>query len=195
MRPDSDIHGAVRAFAQGREKLLAGEFDYARGWFREAVKLAPAGSTIREQAQEHMDFRLPVARAQRWLLAGRAAKAEQVLRAAVTQNEGHPDRQAQLETMLENLAPVPDAAPQPLGYDNQALLDGVRAKLEQFRLEHRRYPVSFNELNALLPADRAPLEQFDVIRFESNGAGYLLVLRNKRDARHTITLQKTGFLR
>ncbi len=194
---DSDIQTALRELERGRDQLYAGQFDAAAASFKRAAKAAPVNSSVASQAAEHAEFRLPIARAQRWLLRGDRERAETELRAAVAVNGQHPERVGQLNEMLANLAALPAAqtGPQALGLDNATVVAAARATLEGFFQRTGRYPDSAAEVAATMRDAPAPLDGFEVIRFGGTGSGYLLVLRNRQDPAHVITIQKTGLLR
>jgi len=191
---DSDIQEARRKLERGRAQLRAGAFDEAQVLFARAAEIAPANSSVASEAVEHSEFRLPVARAQRWLLMGHATRAQLVLNEALELNQAHPERVRQLEQMLANLSALDNSDAQPLGIDNDMVVKLVRGNLEGFRQRTGRYPITVEELNQLMPAGRPPLDAFEVFRFRGDGRGYLLVLRNRNDAAHVITLHNTGLL-
>ena len=194
---DSDMQGARRELERGRSQLYAGRFDEARESFQRATKMAPANSSVAAEAAEHAEFRLPIARAHRRLLMGQRARAEVVLREALAANQAYPERVRQLNEMLTNLSALAqtEAEAQPLGLDNAVVVEAARGALESFRQRTGHYPVTSAELQRLMSTQKAPLDTFEVVRFAGDGSGYLLVLRNRNDPVHVITLQKTGLLR
>ncbi len=191
----SDLKAAHRALQRGRDQLQAGAFDAARASFAEAAALAPANSSLKHEAAEHAEFRLPIARAQRWLLNGQPALAERVLREALDANRADPDRVSQLNQALANLKALNDTEAQPLGIDNHAVVAVTRRAFEEFRAGAGHYPRTTTEVQRALAAHTATLGQFELAEFSGDGSAYLLVLKNRRDATHTITIQETGLLR
>ena len=185
------------AFAQGARSKEAGDLKQAERYFREALRYAPANSQLREEVREELEYRLPLSRVQRLVFTGHRAGAERALRELLERYRDHPTRHAELQRILANLQVLDQSAAKKAGpsTDGRYVLRQVDAALKAFRQRHDRYPSGYRELNELLPADRVPLDHFDIIHYSSAGGGFTLVLRSKTDRSNTLTLQKTGLLR
>ncbi len=182
---------------RGRELSSGGKFETARIQFEIARQMSPTDSTLYKQASDELDFHLPMREIERRLHVGDLAAAEQLLAELLTRYAGDVERRGQIEAMRQALTALRNALPLPgsVTVDGDAVLVGVRRILEDYRRRNRRYPIGYRELNTVLPPNRPPLEVFLVAHYEADGSGYLLVLRNRYEQKHTLTLRNTGLIK
>ncbi len=187
---------AMKALERGRMFKQRGQFKQAWEQFEIARQIAPEGSPYRQQAEQELNYDLPLKEIQYRVNAGDLARAEQLLNDLLVINQSTPARLTELNTMLQNLKVMRSAGPgRSLSIDHNAVVQQVRRILEDYRRARGRYPTGYRELNATLPPNRPPLQYFLVGHYHGTGAGYVLVLRNRHDPNQVLTIQNTGMLR
>ncbi len=187
---------AIKALERGRMFKQRGQFKQAWEQFEIARQLAPHSSPYRQQAEQELNYDLPLMQIQYRVNAGDLEGAEQLLNDLLVLNQSEPGRLTEINTMLQNLKLMRSAASgRSVSIDHSAVVQQVRRILEDYRRTRGRYPVGYGELNDTLPPNRPPLQHFLVGHFRGTGDGYLLVLRNKYDTNQVLTIQNTGMLR
>lgn len=187
---------AVKALERGRLFKQRGQFKRAWEQFEIARQMAPEGSPHRQQAEQELNYHLPLKEIQHRVNVGDLDGAQQLLNDLLVINQSAPARRAELTTMLQNLKVMRSGGGgRWMSVDHNAVVQQVRRILEDYRRTRGRYPVGYRELNDTLPPNRPPLQYFLVGRYEGTGAGYLLVLRNRYDPNQVVTIQNTGMLR
>ncbi len=187
---------AVKALERGRTLKQRGQFKQAWEQFEIARQIAPESSPYRQQAEQELNYHLPLREIQYLVNAGNLDGAEQLLNDLLVINQATPGRVRELNTMLQNLGVMRGAGSgRPISIDHNAVVQQVRRVLEDHRRAHGRYPSGSRELKAALPPNRPPLQHFLVRHYRDTGAGYVLVLRNRHDTNQVLTIQNTGMLR
>jgi hypothetical protein len=187
---------AKKSLERGRMFKQRGQFRQAWEQFEIARQIAPQSSPYRQQAEQELNYHLPLMEIQHRVNVGDLDGAEQLLNELLVINQSTPSRLTELNTMLQNLKVMRSAGSgRSISIDHNAVVEQVRRILEEYRRARGRYPVGYRELNDTLPPNRPPLQHFLVGRYEGTGGGYLLVLRNRYNTSHVLTIQNTGMLR
>lgn len=187
---------AMKALERGRIFKQRGQYKQAWEQFEIARQVAPEDSPYKQQAEQELNYHLPLREIQQRVDVGDLDGAEQLLKDLLLINQSKPDRFTELNTMLQNLRLMRSAGPgRSTTIDHNVVVQQVRDILEDYRREHGRYPVGYRELNDTLPPNRPPLQHFLVGHYQGTGSGYLLMLRNRYDTKQVLTIQNTGMLR
>ena len=176
-----------------------GDLTRAEHMFREVVRYAPAESNIRGEAQDELEYYLPLIRVQRALMDGNVAAAEKRLLDLQQKFDDRPSRRHEVNRILAGIqasgGDPGDAVQTDSTIDERLVAKKVQGALARYYGRNNRYPPSRTALADALPFDQSPLNAFEVERYSGGEYGYLLVLRSKTHAGQTVTLQSTGLLR
>ena len=190
------IEVAMKALERGRMFKQRGQFKQAWEQFEIARQIAPENSPYKQQAEQELNYHLPLAEIQYRVNVGDLDGAEQLLNDLLAINQSTPSRFTELNTMLQNLKVMRSAgSARAMSIDHTAVVQQVRRILEDYRRARGRYPLGYRELNDTLPPNRPPLQHFLVGHYQGTGTGYLLELRNKYNTNQVLTIQNTGMLR
>lgn len=194
----TNMQKAYKAMEIAQSYKGQGDLKRAEQMFQLALRNALVDSNVYREAKDELEYYLPLMRIQRLLWEGNAEAVEQELFALQQAFEDQPVRLQQINRIREGLRSAA-AADQDQGggdseLDEKQVIREVTGKLDEYFQQHNRYPTSRSALIEALALDSAPMDVFEIGRYSSNGAGYLLVLRNKEDRSQTITMQKTGLL-
>jgi len=191
---DSSKAGA--ALEQGRAAKRRGDLLAAIRAYQEVYQYAARDSYMHKEAKDELQFHLPLMRVQQVMLLGDRKEAETIVKRLLEFHSKDAKRQQVLRGVLAkvqdpNFQPrprKPEAAP-------EEVMEAVQRALDDYRREHDEYPRGYDELNKLLPANKPPLDSFDITSYYRNGAGFRLELRAKKPPHNTYKLEKTGLLR
>ena len=192
----TDIEQAYKAMEMARSYRTQGDLANAESMFRIALRSAPKESNVHKEAQDELDYYLPLIRIQGLLWDGKVQAAERELFALQQTVEDRPIRRQEINRIMSGLRSTAtdtrhsgDAT-----IDEKFVTREVQTGLHSYYRQNNRYPTSRSSLLDVLPFDRPPLDSFVIERYSSSGTGYLLVLRDKKGAGQTLTLQNTGLL-
>lgn len=192
----TNIQHAYKAMEMARSYKVQGELAKAENMFRIALHSAPEQSNVHREAQDELDYYLPLVRIQRLLWDGKVQTAERELFALQQTVEDQPVRRQEINRIMRGLqstAATDTQRPGDATVDEKFVMREIRTALDSYYRQNNRYPASRSSLLDVLALDRPPLDSFEIERYSSNGAGYLLILRSKGTSQ-TITLQHTGLL-
>lgn len=191
-----NMRKAYKAMEVAQSYKVQGDLRRAEEMFRLVLRSSPVDSNVYREAKDELEYYLPLIRIQRMLWNGNAEAVERELFALQQAFEDQPIRLQQINRIREGLrsAAAADQGGGETELDEKQVIREVAEKLDQYFRLHDRYPTSRSALVEALALDSAPMDVFEIGRYSSNGAGYLLVLRKKEDRSQTITMQKTGLL-
>lgn len=191
----SNMKLAYEAFEAAKAYKNQGDLVRARKMYELAMNNARADTNIYREAKTEISYYLPLMKIQRLLLDGKTAAAEQKLLELQQQFDGQPLRRQEIGQILSGLKTnsANDGA-EDEQIDEHLLMRQVKKALNDFYRANNSYPTNSKALTEVLTMQQPPLSAFDVRRYSSNGSGYLLVLRNKKDPTHVLTLQHTGLM-
>ena len=192
----TDIQQAYKAMEMARSYRAKGDLANAESMFRIAMRSAPKESNVHKEAQDELDYYLPLVRIQGLLWEGKVLAAERELFALQQTVEDQPVRRQEINRIMSGLRSTTSDAPrsEDAAIDEKFVVREVQAELHSYYRQNNRYPTSRSSLRDVLPFDRPPLDTFSIERYSSSGSGYLLVLRGRNGTGQTITLQNTGLL-
>lgn len=191
-----DSPRARRALQDGRAHKRRGSLLDAIRAYQEAYYYSAGDSYIRAEAQDELQFHLPLMRVQQLMALGQRQEALTIVKRL---QEFHGKDPQRVQVLSGVLAKVQDPAfhprPRSKTLNPAQVMAQVQRALDGYWREHEEFPRGYTELNQLLPADNPPLEQFDIIAYSRNGPGYRLELRAKKPPHNTYRIEKTGLLR
>jgi len=191
------VSGAgVEALKAGRRAKADGRLALAEARFQEALAAAPRDGEVFAAALAELTWDLPLMRVQRHVVNGRWREAERLLQDLLERHSGDEDRRHHVVRLI---AEVRDRAPEEGGVlrdpgGGKKAVRYVERALERFFRENGRYPRDYAELNRILPADRFPLEGYDIVHYVSRGEAYGLTLRSKANPENLLSIQRTGLV-
>ena len=173
-----------------------GDLVNAQNMFRIVIESSPKNTNIHREAEVELNYYLPLMRVQRLLWDGKTEAAEEELLALQQQFEHQPVRRQEIGRILNGLRTSDHARKNPKEnkIDERLLIRNVKKRLDSYYRQNKRYPTTRTSLEKVFPPNESPLLSFDIGRYTSDGSGYLLILRNKQDPNHTLTLQNTGLM-
>lgn len=185
------------ALSRGRKAREAGELEQAASHFQDAMIRAVPGSAVYREAEEELNFRLPLTRVERLIANQEWREVDESLGRLLTRHEGDDHKSLYLLRLISQLQErVPDDLEAGDGRPpGRAVTESIEQTLERFRADTGRYPRGYDELNEVLPADQDPLLEYDIVDYVNRGDAYGLTLRNKDDPENVIQVQKTGLMR
>lgn len=201
--PVHSLHAQNTNMKRAHEALEAakaykgqGDLVNAQNMFQVVLNSSPENANIHREAEVELNYYLPLMRIQRLLWDGKTEAAEKELLTLQQQFEDQPVRRQEIGRILNGLRTSDYALnnPEETKIDERLLVRKVKKRLDAFYQQNKRYPTTRTALVKVLPPDEPPLVSFDIGRYTSDGSGYLLVLRNKRDPNHTLTLHNTGLM-
>ena len=192
----TDIQQAYKAMEMARSYRAQGDLANAESMFRIALRSAPKESNVHKEAQDELDYYLPLIRIQGLLWDGKVQAAERELFALQQTVEDRPIRRQEINRIMSGLRSTATDTRHSgdTTVDEKFVTREVQPGLHSYYRQNNRYPTSRSSLLDVLPFDRPPLDSFVIERYSSSGTGYLLVLRGKNGAGQTLTLQNTGLL-
>lgn len=189
---------AVDALERGRRAKEAGELAAAERRFREALSAAERGDDAYAAALEELTYRLPLMRVERYYKAGQWDRVERRLRSLLKQHKSDEDKSRHLMALIGWLRDRRAVAGGDGGRSQsdrgRQAVQHVKRIMARYLAEHGRYPDGYRELNQLLPADRFPLKDYDIVRYAARGQAYALTLRSKENPDNLLSVQKTGLV-
>lgn len=192
---NSNMKLAYEAFDAGKAYKSQGDLARAQKMYEQVLSNAPADTNVYRRAQTEINFHLPLIQIQRLLWAGKTAAAEGKLLELQQKFDGQPLRRQEIGRILSGLKSNNDDASSAEGeIDEHLLIWRVKKALNDFYQVHKSYPLNGRALADVLSLNQPPLSAFTIWRYSSNGGGYLLVLRSKKDSHHTLTIQNTGLM-
>ena len=191
-----NMERAYQAMEIARSLKARGDLDDAERMFRLVIESAQKGSNVAAEAQDELGYYIPLLRIQKLVWDGQLQRAERELLALQQTVEDRPLRRQEINRIMSGLrsgsaAPGDEEAGK---IDEKQVTQVARSALDTWFRTHGDYPASRSALRSALPLDAVPLSAYEVSRYSTDGAGYLLVLRRKSDPAQTITLQHTGLL-
>lgn len=187
---------AVEALSAGRREKGEGNLARAEVDFQKALAAAPRGSDVYQTALEELTYQLPLMRVQRYVLSGQRATAEDLLQDLLKEHQGDEKKRRHLLTLIARLrksAPDQSGVYSKPGSGRKAI-ESVEQTLSRFYQENGRYPRGYRELNRILPADRYPLTDYDIVHYVERGHAYGLTLRSKSEPENLLSVQRTGLV-
>lgn len=187
---------AHEAFQVANALKVEGDLLNAEKMFTIVIENAPVDSNLRYEASEELNYNIPLMRIQRLLWDGKTALAERELLALQQKFEDQPVRRQQIGRIINGLrnSNSPSETVEPGSASERLIMRQVKALMHGFYVDNQRYPTSKADLLEVLPEGQPPLTQFEVKGYSTNGAGYLLVLRNRSNEGHILTIQNTGLM-
>ena len=184
------------ALSRGRREKGEGHLALAEAQFQKALASARRGSEVYEAALEELSYQLPLMRVQRYLLAGERRKAGRLLEELLQEHKTDEKKSRHLVELIARLrksgGTQGDVYPQP--GSGHRTITAVEQTLNRFYKEHGRYPRDYDELNQVLPPDRFPLSDYDIVHYVENGHAYGLTLRSKSEPDNILSVQDTGLV-
>lgn len=173
-----------------------GDLVNAQNMFQVVISSSPEGTNVHREAEVELTYYLPLMRIQRLLWDGKVEAAERELLALQLQFENQPVRRQEIGRILTGLqtSDYNRSNPEETKIDERLLMREVKKRLDGYYQQNKRYPTTRSALEKVLPPNQPPLLSFDIGRYSSDGSAYLLVLSNKRDPSHTLTLHNTGLV-
>ena len=187
---------AAAALSAGRVQKGQGNLIQAETQFQKALDNAPRGSDIYKAALEELTYELPLMRVQRYVLAGEKSKAGALLQELLQEHKSDKKKSRHLVELIARLrkgALVQGGVYNQPGGGRRAI-DGVERTLQRYFAKNGHYPRGYAELNRILPADRYPLNRYDIVHYVASGHAYGLTLRSKSDPENVLTVQNTGLV-
>jgi len=189
---------AYRTMEMAKSFKGRGDLSKAESLFQIVVDNSPKESNIHQEAWDELNYYLPLARVQRLLRDGKTLAAERELFSLQQAFEHQPVRRQTINRIMSGLrsktASTDTGSAGDTAADERYVTHVVRTALDSYYRENNRFPTSRISLLDVLAFDSPPLDSIEIGHYSSNGVGYLLVLRSKKDANQTITLQYTGLL-
>ncbi|MBS1269370.1 MAG: hypothetical protein MAG794_00320 [Gammaproteobacteria bacterium] len=191
----SELQPGANALSAGRWAKGEGDLAQAETAFHEALADAERGGDIFHAAFEELTYHLPLMRVERHVVAERWSEAERLLQDLLEQHQSDGEKSRHLVHLIAQLR---DGTPSEGGVYTQegggrGAMRHVVQVLERFLDEKGRYPRDYQELNAVLPADRYPLNEFDIVHYIARGRAYGLTLRGKTDPHIYYPCRKPGW--
>ncbi|MFC1681632.1 hypothetical protein ACFL1S_07630 [Pseudomonadota bacterium] len=192
----TNMQQAHKAMEIARSYKGQGDLKKAEYMFQLVMKNSPPDSNIHREAEDELEYYVPLMRVQRLLWDGNAEAVEQELFALQQTFEDQPVRLQEINRILNGLrsSSTDDGGRRDNEVDEKLIMREATLKLDTYFRQHNRYPTSRTALTEALNLEAAPLDAFEIGRYSSRGTGYLLILRNKDDKSQTITMEKTGLL-
>ena len=192
----TDMKRAHAALEAAKAYKGRGDLLNAQNMFQIVVDSSPKDTNIHHEAEVELSYYLPLMRIQRLLWDGKMEAAEKELLTLQQRFENQPMRRQEIGRILTGLrtSNYSSKAPEDSKIDERLLVREVRKRLDGFYRQHKRYPTTRDSLAKVLPSNQSPLLSFEIGRYSSDGSGYFLVLRNKQDPSHTLTVHKTGLM-
>lgn len=187
---------AVEALAAGRREKGEGHLAQAEVQFQKALAAAPRGGDVYRAALEELTYQLPLMRVQRYVLSGQRLKAEHLLQDLLKDHQGDEKKNRHLVGLIARLRkskPGETGIASEPGSGRKAI-NSVEQTLSRFYQDHGHYPRGYRELNRILPADRYPLSDYDIVHYVERGHAYGLTLRSKSDPENLLSVQETGLV-
>lgn len=185
-----------KALSRGREAREAGNLEAAAGHFQDALIRATPGSEVYWSARDELNFHLPLKRVEGLIASEDWPEVEETLRGLMDRYESDERKSLYLLRLISQLQErVPDDVRDRRGQEGgRTVMKNVERTLEQFHAQRGRYPRGYRELNQVLPPDREPLSEYDIVDYVNRGGAYGLTLRNKENPENVIRVQKTGLV-
>lgn len=192
---NSNMKLAYAAFEAGQAYKNQGDLVRAKKMYQLVLSNAPVDTNIYREAENELGYYLPLMKIQRLLWDGKTAAAEQQLLILQQKFDGQPLRRQEIGQILSGLKlnSVGDEE-EDKKIDERLLMRQVKKALSDFYQANNNYPTNGKALTEVLAMNRSPLSAFDIRRYSSDGNGYLLVLRSKKEPNHTLTLEDTGLM-
>ena len=191
----SNMRRAHEAFDSAKAYKNQGDLVRAEKMYEQVLLNSPADTNVYREATNEINYYLPLLKIQRLLLEGKTATAEGELLKLQQKFEAQPLRRQEIGRILGGLKSNQDGgAATEEKIDERLLLVRVKRALNDFYSANDRYPPNAETLAAVLALNQPPLSAFDLRRYSTDGSGYLLILRSKKDPSHILTLQNTGLM-
>jgi hypothetical protein len=187
----------VEALAAGRRAKEEGDLSRAQVHFQKALAAAERGGEVYEAALEELTYHLPLIRVERQVNLGQWQRAEQSLLDLAERHKADEQKSRHLVEMITALRVQASTRSRAAARERASakVVEQVELILERFLAEHERYPDGYRELNEVLPANRYPLVDYDIVHYVGGGRSYGLTLRSKSSPHNTVSVQKTGLVR
>ncbi|HEC12974.1 MAG TPA: hypothetical protein ENI80_06925 [Acidiferrobacteraceae bacterium] len=184
---------ARSALRQAQDYERKNDYQAARLLYQQAIKLAGwRDSKTRTAARHGLDYKLPL-RETDWRLAkGDLVGAFSLLNQAVRANQGHPERLQKITALIDRVKSI--HAERQSKEASELLLPRIKQRLADYRKRTGHYPLTVEALNAVLPADQAPLKYHDIIGYKATSQAYHMLVRSKTDPKHVLSLDVTGLI-
>lgn len=184
------------ALSEGQRAKEERDPERAAMRFEEALIAAEPGSAVYWSALEALNFNLPLMQVEGLIANERWREVEELLGRLIERYESDENKSEYLLRLITQLQErVPDqAGRQGKPGSGREVMDRVEQILERYREEKGRYPRGYKELNEILPADQAPLQDYDIVNYVMQGRAYGLTLRSKADPESMLTVQKSGLM-
>ncbi|MGA8260746.1 MAG: hypothetical protein WB783_11080 [Arenicellales bacterium] len=193
---DSPSPAAAAALSRGRREKGEGHLALAEEQFQKALASASRGSKVYKAALEELTYQLPLMRVQRYVLAGARQKAGRLLEELLQEHQSDEKKSRHLVELIARLrkgGEAQDGVYSQPGSGHRTI-SVVERTLNRFYRKHGRYPRDYDELNQILPPDRYPLTDYDIVHYVEQGHAYGLTLRSKSDPDNILTVQDTGLV-
>lgn len=191
-----DSPRARQALEVGRAAKRRGDLFGAIRAFQEAHQYSAQDSFMHKEAKDELEFYLPLMRAHQVLIQGNREEAEKIV---VRLQEFHSKETKRQQMLSDVLAKVrdPNFHPQPKKPADtpEQVMQKIQQILDTYRRANDDYPGGYSELNELLPVDRPPLKNFDIVGYARKGNGYRLEIRAKDPPHNTYSMERTGLLK
>lgn len=186
-----------KALTAGFESKEKRELSKAAEYFQKAIALAEPESSVYQSATDELEYHLPLMWAERFVLNQNWLAAEQKLNQLLQRYQDDEKRSRHLVDLIARLRASQQNQQQQTYVDpgqGRQALENVAQILQRFFQERQRFPRDYAELNNLLPANKYPLNEYDIVHYTSVGEAYGLTLRSKLNPENVLTLQRTGLV-
>lgn len=192
---NSNMKLAYESFEAGKAYKNQGDLLRAQQMYQLVLNSAPLDTNVYHEAESELNYYIPLMKIQRLLWDGKTAQAERELLTLQQQFEGQPIKRQEIGRILSGLKSNNNGnEKEDKQIDEHLLLRQIKKTLSDFYRANNGYPTNGEALAEVLSNHQPLLSAFNIRRYSSNGNGYLLVLRSKKDPGHTLTLQNTGLM-
>lgn len=197
---DRDADGAAvpgsQALSAGRRAKGEGSITRAEAHFQEALAAADHDDDVYRTALDELTYYLPLMRVERYVLNGQGQRADRSLQDLLEQHQSDEERSQHLVGLIARLrdrAPAGGGVYTESGEGREAIRH-IQQTLDRFLESNGRYPDGYEELNRILPAERYPLNDYDIVHYAGWGRSYGLTIRSRSNPDNLLSVQRTGLM-
>jgi len=139
-----------------------------------------------------LEFGIPLERL-RYLMSDMKMREADELVTELLMNKGHNPEQRKYLTSIK-LATARHLVNQDPRLVNNDILEIVKQILIEYHAETGHFPLSFRELNEVLPPDAPPLTEYDVIEYSGSNQHFTVQLRSRENPNEVLSLHQSAFV-